>query len=232
MKISKLVSVAIIASLTACGDSGDSVNASCNPITDSRDGQSYCTVTIGSQTWMAENLNYKVAHSYCYGWDKSLALENCKKYGRLYTWSAAMDSSETWTSNGKNCGYGKKCSPIYPVRGVCPLGWHLPRKSEFDILISSVGGAEIAGKMLKSTSGWYNQGNGSNDYLFTALPGECRTASEDYKADEFENAYFWTSTEKGVLDAYYLGFKSGSDGASLMDDDKKSAFSVRCIKDE
>ena len=97
-------------------------------ITDTRDGHSYKTVTIGSQTWMAQNLNYETVNSYCYSDNAS----NCTKYGRLYTWAAAMDSVGSWSANGKGCGYGKTCSPTYPVRGVCPEGWHLPTQTEWN----------------------------------------------------------------------------------------------------
>ena len=123
-------------------------------MTDSRDGQTYKTVKIGNQVWMAENLNYAYtgvlynnsgytsdSTSWCFSNDPA----NCIKYGRLYTWAAAMDSVGTWSTNGKDCGYGVQCTPIYPVRGICPEGWHLPDKAEWNTLFTAVGGASTAG---------------------------------------------------------------------------------------
>ena len=90
-------------------------------MTDSRDGQQYKTVTIGSQTWMAENMRYKTANSVCYGMNQS----NCTRYGRYYT------SKEADT--------------------VCPNGWHLPSGDEFRILLQSIGGDSTAGSKLRAT---------------------------------------------------------------------------------
>ena len=138
-------------------------------MTDERDGQIYKIVTIGKQTWMAENLNYESTNSFCY----KDSVEYCTNYGRLYTWAAAMDSVGTWSTNGKGCGYGTTCSPTYPVRGICPEGWHLPDTTEWHTLFTAVGGRLTAGRMLKSTSGWISGGYGSDAYAFSALPAGC-----------------------------------------------------------
>lgn len=95
--------------------------------TDERDGRSYRTVAIGTQTWMAENLNYATDDSYCYDNNE----EMCSEYGRLYTWYAAMEA--------------------------CPSGTHLPTMEEFETLISLAGGVDVAGGKLKSTSGWQGE---------------------------------------------------------------------------
>ncbi|MCL1956880.1 MAG: PEGA domain-containing protein, partial [Fibromonadales bacterium] len=109
--------------------------------TDSRDGKKYRTVTIGNQTWMAENLNYNASGSKCYKDQES----NCPKYGRLYNWETA--------------------------KSACPKGWHLPTKDEYGKLDNFVGGEKVAGKFLKATSGWNSNGNANDKFGFSALPG-------------------------------------------------------------
>ena len=194
-------------------------------MTDSRDGRTYKTVTIGTQTWMAENINYETDSSFCYG----DTLANCTKYGRLYTWAAAMDSVGIWSTNGKGCGYGTTCSPTYPVRGVCPEGWHLPTTAEFKTLFTAVDGQSTAGKVLKSTSGWNSSGNGTDAFAFSALPAGYRNDYGDYFY-EGDNAYFWSSTEDNSKFAcnMYLYY---DDGNAYMYNYKYYGFSVRCLKD-
>ncbi len=198
---------------------------------DSRDGQVYRTITIGTQTWMAQNLNYAynegTATSYCYSGDTS----NCTTYGRLYTWSAAMDSAAVFSANGSGCGYGVTCTATEPVRGVCPAGWHLPTNAEFETLIAAVGGDEVAGKKLKSGSGWDGGGNGSDTYGFSALPAGFRYSGGDFDYAG-SGAHFWSATEYAAYGARYMGLDYYSDDANLSNFSKNLAFSVRCVLNE
>ncbi len=206
---------------------------------DSRDGQIYKTVTIGTQTWMAENLNYAYTDvpcnyigytsdstSWCYDNDPA----NCTKYGRLYTWAAAMDSVGTWSNNGKGCGYGSTCSPTLPVRGICPEGWHLPTKSEFETLFTAVGGQSIASIMLRSTSSWKNHGNGTDDFGFSALPTGY-LSNGGYFSSSGYYAYFWSTTEDDDVKAYNVYLYYYNESAFLSSRYKDFALSVRCLRD-
>ena len=216
-------------------------------MTDERDGQTYKTVKIGTQTWMAENLNYAytgVPYKYTYidssytsdstSWCYDNVPANCTKYGRLYTWAAAMDSVGTWSTNGKGCGYGKTCTPTYPVRGVCPEGWHLPTKAEFETLFTAVGGSSTAGRMLKSTSGWNDSkgedGNGTDAYAFSALPAGYRDYCGNISLEGYK-AYFWSSTKRNSNYAYIMLLFYYDDYAYLDNYSKGNGFSVRCLKD-
>lgn len=120
----KIVSKSVILSLVMAAISFAAPQK--GTMTDSRDGKTYKTVKIGKQTWMAENLNYETADSYCYDNDPT----KCTVYGRLYTWKSAMKA--------------------------CPNGWHLPNKAEFETLFKAVGSKDVAGKALKSTAGWHS----------------------------------------------------------------------------
>jgi len=104
--------------------------------TDARDKKTYKTVIIGTQTWMAQNLDYGGKNDdigKCPG-EKA---ENCKKYGTLYTWKEAKE--------------------------VCPAGWHLPTMDEWKTLVNFAGGAKIAGKKLKSKSGKWGASFGARE---------------------------------------------------------------------
>ncbi len=173
-------------------------------LTDKRDKKTYKTVAIGTQTWMAENLNYETANSRCY----NNKLDSCAKYGRLYTWADAMDSA-------------------------CPEGWHLPTEAEFEQLFSAVGGENTAGKMLKSQTGWkaYSGIVNEDAYGFAALPAGSETIYGDFGSVGY-NAYFWSATQFNDYYEYYMvALYYNYDSAYLGNDNMYKGYSVRCLKD-
>lgn len=217
-----------------------SSSVSYGTLTDLRDNQTYKTVTIGTQTWMAENLNYDpgdvssmgyYAWSGCYG-NKA---DSCSKYGRLYTWEVAM--------NDASCAYtcGVSLNPTIPVQGVCPSGWHLPSHREFEELINfidpsfgynhtSAASSSTAGKYLKAKSGWNSSGNGTDIFGFSALPSGDRYGYGDFD-DAGIYADFWSSGEGSSNYAFVLPLSYDSEGACLGWGLKNAAKSVRCLKD-
>ena len=193
-------------------------------IVDRRDGNVYKTVKIGNQVWMAENLNYadSVAmpslkgNNWCFDKDST----NCLLYGRLYTWAAATDS-----------------------QGICPQGWHLPNKAEWELLIDSVGSQ--SGSKLRSLKGWYNDYNGVDKFGFSGAPAgyrmyaealECgsikssRCASNEFVA-QGQDANFWVATESVGGEAYYLLLMYDREEAVLKTHEQTYGNSVRCLKD-
>ena len=188
-----------------------------NTFVDSRDGKTYKKVVIGTQTWMAENLNYDipdVTTDVCYG----NSADSCAKYGRLYDWNTAMDGASS--SNLRPSG----------VQGVCPAEWHLPSAAEWTVLVSYVGGESTAGTKLKSTGGWNSNGNGTNQYGFSALPGG-RSYSDGgfYRAGNYGD--WWSATEVNIYYAWSRGMYYGNAFVRIDNNLKSYLFSVRCVED-
>lgn len=200
---------------------------------DPRDNQEYKVVKIGEQTWFAQNLNYADSvgtpslkgKSWCYNNDEA----NCEVAGRLYTWAAAIDSV-TQAGEGLDCGYGKTCEMPAKVQGICPTGWHLPSYKEWSTLFETVGGQSNAGKILKSATGWYSTGNGTDAYGFSALPAGGRDYNGDFSGGGYD-AYFWSSSELGGSYACYMFLGYDYEAAYLYFNDWYYGFSVRCLKD-
>jgi uncharacterized protein (TIGR02145 family) len=210
-----LILAAITAVVTVCvfgcggsatGGGGGSITVidpgecSSGTITDSRDDKTYKTVTIGGKTWMAENLNYQTDNSWCLYDEDS----NCDKCGKLYDWDAALS--------------------------VCPDGWHLPTVQEWNELIGMVGGKKNDGKSLRSKDSWKMDGNGTDDYGFSALPCGNRSESGDYYQEYSDGivASWWTATEtKSDKANATLMSPGGTAGKSII---KGIGMSVRCVQ--
>ena len=213
-------------------------------ICDTRDNQLYKYVVIGQNTWMAQNLNYNynqgTAKSYCY----NDVASNCKTYGRLYTWPAAMDSVRN------SCGYATNCTarsvPPY-LQGACPDGWRIPNKFDFDELYNDAyevnysTGKNIVATKLKSKSGWNDNGNGTDVYGFNALPGGNRSESSSSSRKYYNlgsATYFWTASDQysrvnpsSNKMAYFWHFSTQSMADTVSNATfKYDAYSVRCIK--
>ncbi len=101
--------------------------------TDGRDSKTYKQITIGDQTWMAENLRYGTNSCYFTNDDA-----NCTKSGRVYTWIEALGTA----ASTYGCSLSAKCTTTLPsqVQGLCPSGWHLPTMLEWKNLFATVRG--------------------------------------------------------------------------------------------
>jgi len=174
---------------------------------DTRDNKTYKITKIGKQTWMAENLNYNASGSKCYSNQES----NCQKYGRLYNWNTAKTA--------------------------CPNGWHLPNDAEWDVLMKSVNpscspkaNCANAGKLLKATSGWNSNGNGTDALGFSALPGGYGISVSFSNVGDY--GYWWSASEghgnyaNGLRMYYNNGYVDYSNIGKFG-----LYFSVRCLQD-
>ena len=191
---------------------------SCLTFTDTRDKQTYYSVKIGNQTWMAQNLNYdtKTTGNVCY--DNKPA--NCDQYGKLYDWETAKKA--------------------------CPTGWHLPSNGEWQELVDLAGGNNVAGNKLKAAGGWSERsrmcysdksgklctvlwGNGTDDYGFSALPGGYGFGSIFEAVGGFGN--WWSASEYNSDEAYGRFMYYSNDSANRGDSGKDALQSVRCLQD-
>jgi len=168
--------------------------------TDSRNGQKYHAVKIGKKIWMAENLNYATDSSVCY--DKNPS--NCARLGRLYNWNDAMTA--------------------------CPAGWRLPDNDDWQSLILIADDEAVAGGKLKSKFGWYENGNGTDIFGFSAMPGGYRSPDgKFYSAGHYGT--WWSATEYNADVAYSRCMLHYGEGVVWLDTYKSYLFSVRCVRD-
>lgn len=195
------------------------------------DGNIYHTVTIGTQTWMVENLK---TTRYCNGdaiseqWAYNNDENNVAKYGRLYTWNAATDS-----------------------RGIAPIGWHVPTDAEWSTLENyliangynydgTTTGNKIA-KALAATTDWITDGvigspgndlTTNNSSGFTALPGGYCEGMGRFDILSRLGGHWWSSTEYNIDYVWGRGLSYSNIGLSRSNwFSKWFGYSVRCIKD-
>jgi uncharacterized protein (TIGR02145 family) len=183
-----------------------------NPITDIRDSKVYPTVQIGSQCWLASNLNYGttiassqdqrdncVAEKYCYN-DNST---NCTNYGGLYQWDELMQYDETPAD-----------------QGFCPPAWHIPTENDWNTLFAIYINNAFAGSPLK-----YSGYSG-----FNALLSGARHINKGWDFQGFAT-FFWSSTPLGSTKAWSYGINDPDPSVSIYPASRVNAFSLRCLKD-
>lgn len=179
--------------------------------TDSRDGKTYHTVMIGTQCWMAQNLNIgnkipgstdqannNIIEKYCYNNNES----NCTIYGGLYQWNEIMQyDTNRYT------------------QGICPTGWHLPTIDEWNTLITHYGGLSLAGDSLKPTgiSG------------FNALMSGERNLNGTFSGLN-NQTILWTSNQHEESNASYYSLSQNNSTVTFGDIARTSGYSVRCVK--
>jgi len=228
---------------------GDHFNPNINygSLTDSRDSKTYRTVVIGTQTWMAENLNFNANDSKCYGEGAQAEVNDgiyktlteaewkayCATYGRLYSWATAMALNPSCNEN--------ECIDLIqtPHHGICPTGWHIPSQAEWDELATTVGGTGDGGNLgsgtfLKAASGWDahdTYGNGTDNYGFSAIPSGFLNNEEGSFSNVGRYGAWWGSLEQGTY-GYLRRAATSSDRLYWNGWTKtKYLLSVRCVKD-
>jgi uncharacterized protein (TIGR02145 family) len=180
--------------------------------TDPRDNTSYPTVTIGTQCWMAANLNYGTTvtassmqldncqpEKYCYG-DNAV---NCGNYGGLYQWDEIMNHESSPGS-----------------QGLCPPEWHVPTENEWNAVFNSYISNGFAGSPLKNTG--YSG--------FNASPFGVRFVNVNWNFINFASIY-WSSNSRGALKAWAHGLNTENPSVSFYPASRSNAFPIRCIKD-
>ena len=173
---------------------------------------------------MAENLR---ATKYNDGTDIPLVTDNSE-------WEESTTPAYCWYDNDQ-ATYENTYGALYnwytvDTEKLCPVGWHFPTEDEWITLFEYVGGEEVAGSVLKSTTGWNNDGNGTDDFGFGAMPGGARFYLGTYQEmDQYGS--WWTNRDNYTGDATYVSLKYSRDNVYRLMRDFRWGLSVRCVKD-
>jgi uncharacterized protein (TIGR02145 family) len=196
-----------------------------DPVTDI-EGNTYKTVRIGNQVWMAENLR---TSTFSDGTEIPFA-ENADR------WNELTSAGHCWYNNDEAANkdtYGALYNYFsVSSSSLCPAGWHVPSKEEWQKLRDVLGDSITAGGKLKEegTLHWNTPNTGAvNSYGFTALPAGIRYYEGTFDTDSFFTA-FWSSTESDNENGWYLSLNYIDAVASMKRIYKNYGFSIRCIK--
>lgn len=195
------------------------------------DAQNYKSVHMGTQTWMAENLNLETFQN----GDPIPQANTAEEWE-----SAANAKTPVWcyynfdTANGTRYGKLYNWYAVDDPRGLAPKGWHIPAHKEWKELTDYLGGWKVSCAKLKNKEGWSDNGNGANESGFSALPGG-RRSGNGQNAYIFKGigtwGYWWTSSKYTRKTA--LSRSMHANGTfQWLDWDRGEGMSVRCVKDK
>ncbi len=200
-------------------------------ITD-QEGNVYKTIVIGTQEWMAENLNTSI---YRNGDAIPTNLDNA-------AWQSTTSGAWAYYNNDASyaCPYGKLYNwyTCVDARHLCPTGWHVPTDAEWTVLTDYLGVESVAGGKLKTTgtieaaSGlWYSpNAEATNSSGFSGAPGGSRDFLGVYSLIGSHGGW-WSSLEADTNFAWGRDLNYGNGSASRDDYIKRDGFSVRCLRD-
>lgn len=192
---------------------------------DKRDGKTYKTTVIGTQTWMAENLNVSKFRN----GDPILEAKTPEEWS-----NAARDRKAAWCYFGNDPKNGEKFGKLYNFfavsdpRGLAPEGWNVPSNDEFSEMINDCGTMTDAFIKLKAGEDWGDK-KGTNSLGFKALPGGMRLDANQHNFI-YQYGLFWTATEQDQNTAFYRYYGWPDNEISLQANSKQHGFSVRCVK--
>jgi len=211
----------LIIFITSCGPSGNKTENGSTASPSVAEGE----VKIGNQVWTSKNLNVS---TYRNG-DPIPQVQDNKAWSKISTGAWCYYANNT--ANGTTYGKLYNWFAVNDPRGLAPNGYHIPTDNEWTILSENLGGASKAGTKMKSSSGWENNGNGTNTSGFAGLPGGYLS----YYGDFFDiglNGSWWSSSENESYNAWIRTLPNDyGDLNRLGYTNKSSGFSVRCIKD-
>ena len=206
-----------------CGkDSPTKSNKQALRVTDIN-GNTYKIVIIGNQEWMAENL--KVTH-----FSDGIAIPKITDNSDWeLTNTAAYCNYDNNAINADTCGSLYNWYAVDDSRNIAPEGWHVPTDEEWTTLNNYLG--SDAGDKLKSIAGWNSDGNGTDDYGFTALPAGYRRSNGSFRSMGNQE-FFWSASEENGSDyAWYRYLDYSSADITRTRFYKEHGFSVRCVRD-